>query len=75
MDTLRRSYAIIPHMPRGDEKHNLILQELTNILGKNYVSDDPSVLLAYSRESQTPTFRTRLLPEFIVLPGSTNDIQ
>jgi len=62
-------------MPRGDEKHNLILRELTNVLGKDYVSDDPAVALAYSRESQTPTFRTRLLPEFIALPGSAEDVR
>ncbi|MCX8125787.1 MAG: FAD-binding oxidoreductase [Dehalococcoidia bacterium] len=62
-------------MPLGDAKHNLILRELTAILGRDYVCDDPAVLVAYSRESQTPSFRTRLLPEFIVLPGSTQDVQ
>lgn len=62
-------------MPLGDEKHRLILRELTNLLGKDCVCDDPAVVIAYSRESQTPCFRTRLLPEFIALPGSTDDVR
>jgi len=62
-------------MPLGDEKHKLIYDELVNILGSDYVSDDPAVMEAYKRESQTPTFLIRGKPEFIVLPGSTADVQ
>ena len=62
-------------MPLGDEKHRLIYHELVNILGSGYVSDDRGVLEAYSRESQTPSFQTRGRAEFIVLPGSTEDVQ
>jgi len=62
-------------MPLGDEKHKLIYDELVNILGSDYVSDDPAVMECYSRESQTPTFLIRGKPEFIVLPGSTEDVQ
>ena len=62
-------------MPPGDEKHNLIYDEMVNILGNDYVSDDPAVVEAYSRESQTPGFLTRRRAEFIILPDSTEDIQ
>jgi len=62
-------------MSLGDEKHKLIYQEMVNILGAEYVSDDPAVMEAYSRESQTPSFATRGRAEFIVLPGSTEDVQ
>jgi len=62
-------------MPLGDEKHKLIYDELVNILGSDYVSDDPAVMECYSRESQTPSFLIRRKPEFIVLPGSTEDVQ
>lgn len=62
-------------MPYGDEKHNLIKSQLAAILGREFVSDDPAVLEAYSRESQTPSSQTRLRAEFVALPGSTNDIR
>ncbi len=62
-------------MPLGDEKHRRIYEELVNILGGDYVSDDRAVMEACSRESQTPTFITRGRPEFIVMPGSTEDVQ
>lgn len=62
-------------MPLGDEKHKLIYDALVNILGPEYVSDDPGVVEAYGRESQAPSFRTKIRPEFIALPGSTQDVQ
>ena len=34
-------------MPYGDEKHNLIYQELVNMLGEEYVEDDPTVMQAF----------------------------
>ncbi len=37
-------------MPLGDEKHKLIYEELVNVLGADYVSDDPAVTQAYSRD-------------------------
>ena len=46
-------------MPIGDDKHQLIFNELVNILGPGYVSDDPAVIEAYNRESQTPAFLVR----------------
>ena len=62
-------------MPLGDEKHQRIYEELVNILGPDYVSDDPAVMEAYNRESQTPTFMLKEKPEFVVLPESTEDVQ
>ena len=62
-------------MPGGDEKHRLIYRELVNILGQEYVSDDPGVMEAYSRESQTPSFLTRGRFEFVVLPGNTQEVR
>jgi len=62
-------------VPLGDDKHKLIYEELINILGPEYVSDDPAVMEAYSRESQSPSFMTQGRYEFIVLPGSTEDVQ
>ncbi len=62
-------------MPVGDEKHQLIYKELVNVLGPEYVSDDPAVMEAYNRESQTPSFLIRGKPEFIAMPGNTEDIQ
>jgi glycolate oxidase len=62
-------------MPLDDGKHKLIYAQLVNILGSRYVSDDPAVMEAYSRESQTASSRTKIRPEFIVLPRSTEDVQ
>jgi glycolate oxidase len=59
----------------GDEKHKLIYGELVNILGADYVSDDPAVTQAYSRDFYAASVLRRQSPEFIVLPGSTEDVQ
>jgi glycolate oxidase len=59
----------------GDEKHKLIYGELVNILGSDYVSDDPAVTQAYSRDFYAASVLRRQSPEFIVLPGSTEDVQ
>lgn len=62
-------------MPLGDEKHKLIYEELVNILGPDYVSDDPAVMEAFSRDIFTPSGMSKNRTEFIVLPGSTEDVQ
>lgn len=62
-------------MPLGDEKHKLIYDELVNILGPDYVSDDRAVMEAYTRESQAPSLATRGRAEFIIMPGTTEDVQ
>ena len=62
-------------MPLGDEKHNQIYKELVNILGPDCVEDDPAVMEAFYRDGLTPQFLSRGRAEFIVLPGSTDDVQ
>ncbi len=62
-------------MPSGDDKHKLIYQELVNILGTDYVSDDPAVTECYSRDFYAASVLRQRSPEFIVLPGSTEDVQ
>lgn len=62
-------------MPYGDDKHKQIYDALVNVLGAQYVSDDPAVMESYNRESQTPGFFVKEKPEFVVLPGSTEDVQ
>jgi hypothetical protein len=68
-----RRYLI--KMPIGDEKHTLIYNELVNILGPVFVSNDSAMMEAYSRESQTPSLMTKGRAEFIVMPGSTADVR
>jgi glycolate oxidase len=62
-------------MPRGDAKHALIYRELACALGPDYVTDDPVILEAYSRESQAPSVATRGRAEFCVMPGGAADVQ
>lgn len=62
-------------MPLGDEKHNLIYEELVNILGEEYVEDDPAIMEAFSRDALSMSYSTEGRAEFIVLPGSTEDVQ
>ena len=62
-------------MPLGDEKHKLICDKLVNVLGAEYVSDDPAVTQAYSRDFYAVSTLRRRSPEFVVLPGSTQDVQ
>ena len=63
-------------MPLGDEKHRLIYDEMVNTLGPDYVSDDPAVMEAYGRDFYAVSVLHRdIKPEFIALPGSTEDVQ
>jgi len=62
-------------MPLGDEKHELIHNELVNILGCDFVSDDPAVTEAYSRDFYAVSVLHGRSPEFVTLPGSTQDVQ
>jgi len=62
-------------MPLGDEKHNLIYDELLNVLGDGNVCQDPAVMQAYSRDCYATGVVRRRRPEFITLPGSTEDVQ
>jgi len=62
-------------MPLGDEKHKRIYSELVNVLGADYVSDDPAVMETYSRDFYAASVLRRRSPELVVLPGSTEDVQ
>jgi len=55
------------------EKHETIKRGLISILGEKYVSDDPWVTQAYSRDYST--IFNQMRPEFVVLPGSVEDVQ
>lgn len=61
-------------MPYGDEKHQLIYNELVNILGERYVEDDKAVMEAYYRDALCLQEASRGRHEFIVLPGSVEDV-
>jgi len=63
-------------MPRGDEKHKLIYEALVDVLGPDYVSDDPAVMESFYRDYATMRSvvkENRM--EFITLPGNTEDVQ
>jgi len=62
-------------MPLGDEKHELIHDGMVNVLGPDYVSDDPAVMEAYTRDFWALSVVQRRAPEFVALPGSTQDVQ
>jgi len=62
-------------MPQNDEKHQLIHRELVAVLGSRFVSDDPAVTEAYSRDFYAASVLNHASPKFVVLPGSTADIQ
>jgi len=62
-------------MPFGDEKHRLIFDALVGALGRDYVTGDPAVAEAYSRDFYAASTLRRRSPEFIVLPQSTEDVQ
>ncbi|MEM2914378.1 MAG: FAD-binding oxidoreductase, partial [Candidatus Bathyarchaeia archaeon] len=55
------------------EKHELIKKGLISILGEKFVSDDPWVTQAYSRDYST--IFNQMRPEFVALPGSVEDVQ
>jgi len=62
-------------MPLGDEKHKIIYKELVNILGEEYVEDDPAVMETFYRDYYSPVGGSKARLEFWVLPGSTEYVQ
>ncbi len=62
-------------MPLVDEKHKLICDEMVNILGADYVSDDSAIAEAYSRDCYAASVLHKQSPEFVVLPGNTEDVK
>jgi hypothetical protein len=64
-----------PKMLLKDKKCKLIYDELVNTLGQGNVSHDPAVMQAYSRDCFTIGTLPVRRPDFIALPGSTEDVQ
>jgi len=62
-------------MPLGDEKHQRIYTELVNILGSNYVEDDPAIMEAFYHDMSAQSTIAKARVEFIVLPENTEDVQ
>jgi hypothetical protein len=62
-------------MPLGDNKHKLIYDEMVSIIGADYISNDPAVMEAYSRDCYAASVVRKRSPEFIVLPENTEDVQ
>jgi len=58
-----------------NDKHKIIYDELVKVLGANNVSDDPGVLRAYTRGFYAASVLRSRMPEFVVLPASTKDVQ
>jgi FAD/FMN-containing dehydrogenase len=56
-------------MGRGSERVLKVLQE---IVGKDYVSNDEAILLPYSYDL---TWVTPKMPDYVVMPGSVEEIQ
>lgn len=66
-------------MIEGKEKHisvpkDRILKLLEDIVGPENVSNDPSVLVAYSRDQHWP-FAPPSMPDYVVMPKTTEEIQ
>ncbi|MCK5010423.1 MAG: FAD-binding oxidoreductase, partial [Deltaproteobacteria bacterium] len=59
----------------ADKEHQAIYEGLVNILGKDNVSDDKSVMEAYVRDWLPPGVLSPLTPEFVVMPENTKEVQ
>ena len=57
------------------DKHVEIYTKLEKIVGKEYISDDPSVLVVHSRDQSPFANLNRVTPGFVVLPENTEHIQ
>ena len=57
------------------EKHNLLKEALTGLLGPENVTDDKAILEAYTRDFLPPGVLEHYPPEFVVLPGNTEEVQ
>ena len=58
-----------------DGKHKKIYDGLVGILGAENVSDDPSIMLAYSRDWMPGSTINPNPPAFVALPCSTREVQ
>jgi len=57
------------------KKHLEIKEALIRILGPEWVSDEPEITQAYSRDWTAPGILEPRRPEFVVLPGSVEDVR
>jgi hypothetical protein len=62
-------------MPYGDDKHQNIYNALVELMGEDYVEDDPAVVEAFYRDYYSYVSMPAPRVEFWVLPGDTAQIQ
>jgi glycolate oxidase len=55
--------------------HNEVKRALEEIVGPEYVSDDPAVLESYSKTSRPDIILNIIRPEFVILPGSADEVE
>ena len=59
----------------SQEKHDIIKQALTDLLGPENVTDNKAVLVAYTRDFLPPGVLEHYPPEFVALPGNTQEVK
>ena len=59
----------------SQDKHITIMQALVDRLGVENVSDDKTIMEAYTRDFLPPGILDHFPPEFVALPESTQDVQ
>jgi len=57
------------------DKHPEVYSKLEQIVGKEYVSDDPSILIVHSRDQSPFANLKQMPPEYVILPENTEQIQ
>ncbi len=62
-------------MKRQRERHSVIAEALQSAVGEENVSDSPAYMLAYQRDWLPPGVLSFVPPEFVALPGSTEETQ
>jgi glycolate oxidase len=58
-----------------DRKHQMIYEGLLNILGIDNISDDETIMESYTRDCFPPGILDHFPPEFVALPGNTQEVQ
>ncbi len=77
MDTNRKSFGILnvkKVLTQEIRKNQLIYRVRANVLGSQYVSDDPIVAETHSRDFYVAVVLNNRSPDFIALPGRAEDI-
>ncbi len=57
------------------DKHLEVYSKLEQIVGKEYISDDPSIRIVHSRDQSPFANLKPIPPEYVVLPENTEQIQ